>query len=150
MTDRRRRIRLLLALFLGVVPAAFGTAQEEITVRGRVVCLDSSGRPVGPCEGSDSPGYALESHDGKVYLFSGEDPRSDMLSDPRVRDRELQVVGWPRDGKVLEIVKLYSVRDGKLYDLYYHCDRCNITAHTPGLCWCCREPFDLREEPKKE
>ena len=122
----------------------------EIKVRGRTVCLDSSGKPSweeASCNLAN--GFAFRAQDETLYRFRHTDKRVEMLTDPRVRSQELEIEGWLRDEKELEIIKLYSVHDGELYDIYYRCDVCNITAHTPGPCWCCYEDFELRETPKK-
>jgi len=38
-----------------------------------------------------------------------------------------------------------SVKEGKLYDIFYYCEVCSITAYTPGLCPCCRNELEFRE-----
>ncbi len=37
--------------------------------------------------------------------------------------------------------------DGKLHDVHYYCEVCNITAYAPGLCPCCRREMELKETP---
>ena len=145
----------VLVISLSVVASALPQPEpKEITVRGRTVCLDSSGKPApepSPDEDSCDPanGFAFQAHDETLYRFSSTDQRVEMLTDPRVRAQELEIQGWLGEEKELEIIKLFTVHDGKLYDIYYRCDVCNITAHTPGLCWCCYEDFELRETPRK-
>jgi hypothetical protein len=126
-------------------------AQErttEVTLRGRAVCLDAAHRPTSSCEGEVT--FGLKTDDGELYVVSENDPRAATLTDPRVRARKLQILAWLRAEKEIAIVKLYSIRDGRLYDIQYRCDRCNITAHTPGKCWCCQEEFEFREVPVEE
>ena len=123
---------------------------EEITVRGRAVCLDSAGKLATDEDACDAAnGFAFRADDETLYRFVPSDKRVEMLTDPRVRGRELEIVAWLRGENRLEIIKLYSVHDGELHDIYYRCDVCNITAHTPGPCWCCWQDFELRETPKK-
>jgi hypothetical protein len=62
-----------------------------------------------------------------------------------VRERELQITARLREGNQLETIKVQSVKDGKLYDIYYFCDICSIRAYTPGLCPCCRNELEFRE-----
>ncbi len=123
---------------------------KEITVRGRTICLDASGKPSSDEASCDvANGFAFRAQDETLYRFSSTDKRVEMLTDPRVRSRELEIEAWLREENELEIIKLYSVHDGELYDIYYRCDVCNITAHTPGPCWCCWQDFELRETPRK-
>jgi hypothetical protein len=140
-------------VFSGIV-SSFAQAQEddnkptELTLRGRVVCLNASGTPSAAEEDCDlANGFALRTSDDTLYRFSRSDSRVEILADMRVRSQELEIAAWLRKGE-LEIVKLYSLHNGELFDVYYRCDVCNITAHTPGPCWCCRQDFELRETPR--
>jgi hypothetical protein len=138
---------LSLALFsLAGSPAA--AASEEVVFRGEAVCLDEAGDPA--AAGADCPdepagGWALRSADGTLHRLSSDDSRVVMLTDERVRSRELQITAWRDGAGVLAIVHLRSVVDGKLHDPHYYCEVCAIRAYTPGLCWCCRAPFEFRE-----
>ena len=140
----------LLEIFAASVSAE--TARRELTLQGTVVCLDAAGAPIADgCDAVEEPRFALRTADGRLVAFLPEDVRVRMFTDPRVRARELRVKGWalPGDETRLEITKVFSVRDGELFDLYYFCPVCNITSHTPGPCWCCRAEFELREEPHR-
>jgi rubrerythrin len=68
-----------------------------------------------------------------------------MFTDSRVRQRDLQVTARLRVGDHLEIIKVQSIKDGKLYDIIYFCEVCNIRAYAPGLCPCCRNELEFRE-----
>jgi hypothetical protein len=70
-----------------------------------------------------------------------------MFSDPRVRQQELQITGRLNPTGQVEVTKVRSVKEGRLYDIYYFCDVCNITAYAPGPCACCRREYELRETP---
>lgn len=147
-----RTLPFLWALAVGIALTASLSAEDEqkdnkqeITVRGKVVCLDGSGQPLSSCE--DVPQqFGLLSAEGQLYPFLPQDQRAQIFTDPQVRERELQISGLLREGG-LEIVHLHSLRDGKLYDMYYRCEVCDITAYAPGPCWCCRREFEFRETP---
>ena len=94
--------------------------------------------------------YALDGSDGKSYTFNPSDPMVGMFSDTRVRGRDLQITASPRSDSQLEILRVQSLRNGRLYDLYYFCDICNITAYSPGPCPCCRRDLELKEVPASE
>jgi hypothetical protein len=141
--------RTLLAVVLSAVAPAVvaGLAGGELELRGRVVCLDGAGA-VRTCE---PPGdFALQTSGGELRLFGPADPLAAMFADPDVRNRELLVRARPAaegTGNELNIIKVYSIRDGRTHDLDYFCEVCNVVAYAPGLCVCCRQPLVLRERP---
>lgn len=121
------------------------TDRKEVKIRGSVFCLDKVGQPLSDCTGHSGP-FGLETGDGSLYVFFSEDPKAAMFRDPRVREKEIEVSGWLREEQ-LEINKLRALRDGELVEIFFRCDVCNITAFSPGPCWCCRQEFELRERP---
>ena len=151
--------RFLVPLFLALLhltPFSSQEARDQIqgaadrslaVIRGRVVCLDSRDRGVAiGCTGS-SDHFGLVSANGKRYKFLSSDSSTAMFADPRVRQRELQITARLLPDDKLEIVTVQSIRDGKLYDIYYFCELCNITAYAPGPCVCCRQELEFRETP---
>ena len=128
-----------------------GTAEEykEITVRGRLICVDGSGRKLtgeGECDlHKQKLGFAAI--DGKVFTFWPEDTLGAMLADPRVGKHLLQLIARLHLNSQLETIRIQAVREGKLYDLYYFCHVCNITAYAPGPCPCCYQELEFIERP---
>lgn len=144
---------VLALLFVGAA-AGRGDGGTVVSVEGRAVCLDDATlAPLADEERCNEPGtarFALESAAGELIHFLPDDPQAEIFRDPAVRAKRLVVEGWPRAGGQLELLHVYSLRDGRLYHLHYRCDLCNITAKAPGPCWCCRQPFELREVPVEE
>lgn len=148
-------VPLFLALF-HVTPFSSQEATDRIhgaadrslaVIRGRVVCLDSGGSAdaIGCNESSNN--FGLVSADGKRYKFLSSDSSTAMFADSRVRQRELQITAKLLPDDRLEIVTVQSIREGKLYDIHYFCELCNITAYAPGPCVCCRQELEFRETP---
>src|SRR5229473_2212675 len=129
-------------LFFPEPSTANGGPEER---RGRAVCLDDSGEP-GVCGPAQSR-FGLVGKGGRVERFLPTDSLAGMFRDPRVRERELLVRVRLRPDGALEIIKVYSVKSGALYDLSYFCEVCNITAYEPGPCPCCRREMELQETP---
>lgn len=127
-----------------------GEGYTLAVVRGRAVCLDATGREADPLFGCNDAGnrFGFASKDGRLYKFSTTDAMTAMFSDPRVRQRELQVTARLRPVDQLEVIKVQSIKDGKLYDIFYYCDVCSIKAYAPGLCPCCRNDLEFRETPQ--
>jgi hypothetical protein len=142
---------VVLTLPLGLVTAEARFAPRDagvgdiVELRGRVVCLDEGPAAV-PCAAS-SPRFALQTPDGERHAFKSGDALSAMFADERLRERELSVRGRKTASGELETIKVYSVRNGRLHDLDYFCEVCNVVAYAPGLCPCCRRTMALRETP---
>jgi hypothetical protein len=116
-----------------------------VELRGRVVCL-GEGATGESCAGGPHR-FALETPGGGRYAFRSADPLAAMFVDDRVRERELVVRARKDPAGELETIKVYSVRNGRLFDLDYFCEVCNIVAYAPGPCVCCGRPMALRETP---
>lgn len=142
---------LVLALSLQSAPAetpsrlAVAADEAVVELRGRVVCL-AEGAAAGPCAGA-SPRFAFETPAGERHAFRAGDALAAVFADERVRERELLLRARKAASDELETIKVYSVRNGKLHDLDYFCEVCNIVAYAPGPCPCCRRPMALRETP---
>jgi hypothetical protein len=95
-----------------------------------------------------NPRFGFASKEGKLYRFAPNDVMTPVFTDSRVRQRELQVTARLRGGDQLEIIKVQSIKQGKLYDISYFCEVCTITAFVPGLCPCCRNELEFRETPQ--
>jgi hypothetical protein len=75
-------------------------------------------------------------------------PASEALFvDTNLLTRTLVLTGKAA-GRSFEVTgNLRSIKDGRVHELYYYCSICAISTSAPGLCQCCREPSELREEP---
>ena len=135
---------------LGETDAA--STEESMSLRGRVECVKAaSWEDPGqdPCN-RPGAGFALVTSGGERLRLLANDPRVEMFTDPIVRQRELELVGWRRQGDAFEILSVYSLHQGRRHHVHYRCEVCNITATAPGPCWCCGKDFELREEPVGE
>jgi hypothetical protein len=121
---------------------------KQIVVTGHVECLDANGQPT-PADKdcADLKGLVLHGQDGRTHAFVSTDALGPMLADSRVRRRLLQITALQHPDGQLEALTVQSIKDGKLYDVYYFCQLCNITTYTPGLCPCCRQELEFREAP---
>lgn len=119
-------------------------------VRGRAVCYDASGREVTSLFGCPETGgrFGFASSDGNLYKFLPGDTMTPVFTDSRVRQSELQLTARLHGLDQLEIIKVQSIKAGKLYDIFYYCDICSITAYVPGPCPCCRNELEFREKPQ--
>lgn len=153
---RRYRLPLLL-LLIGLLPvssfprASSDKSVKETALRGRAVCVDEAGRVLSESDcGTTHTLFAFETADGRFYTFSRTDSMAAVFIDPRVRARELLVTARVHQDDRLEIIKVQSIKAGKLYDIYYHCDVCNITRNSLQLCPCCRDEMAFVETAARD
>ncbi|HEV8130209.1 MAG TPA: hypothetical protein VGQ81_03085 [Acidobacteriota bacterium] len=120
----------------------------DIMIRGRVVCLDPAAQAsASQKDCSQTPhSFGFLGSGGKLYRFLPTDSATDIFEDGRVRAQDLEITARPHPNRQLELIKVLAVKQGKLYDIFYFCDICNITAYAPGPCPCCRREMELREE----
>lgn len=120
-------------------------------VRGRASCVDASGKTISDLfDCGSSPRFSFVDKDGHTFSFIPTDIQAPIFGDSRVRQRDLQVTARLRAKDQLEIIKVQAVRDGKLYDIYYYCELCNIRAYVPGECPCCHNQLEFREVPEEQ
>lgn len=131
-----------------------GKAPRNIVVRGRVVCLSEElGRLHQAAADCDRRGhlYALKTSAGELHQFLPTDAAAAIYTDERYRERELQVTARVfAEAPLIEVIKLQSWRDGRLHNLFYFCEVCNIRTHKPGPCDCCQDPVEFREVAVEE
>lgn len=120
-----------------------------VVIRGRAVCLDEAGGQLDALAGCDNQAnrFGLVGKDARFYRFDPADPSTAVFTDERVRSRDLQITARLNSKNQLELIKVQSVQEGKLYDIYYFCEICNIRAYAPGPCPCCRNELEFRETP---
>ncbi|MFN0122882.1 MAG: hypothetical protein ACKV2V_20475, partial [Blastocatellia bacterium] len=134
----------------GARKSAAGTS-AIITPRGRIVCFtEAFARLHGlkpECEAT-RPLYGLQTGDQRLYSILPTDQAAAIYDDERFRQRDLRITArlFP-GGAWIEVIKIQSLREGKLHDLYYFCEVCNIRTHKPGPCDCCQDPVVFHEEP---
>lgn len=130
-------------------PAGTQDDAKEVALRGKIVCLteelDKRFNVVPNCDKQHHV-YSLKTADGKIYPLLPTDSAAAVWMDERFRKRDLQITArsFP-DTNHIEVIKIQSWVSAKLYDLYYYCDICAITAFKPGACECCQEPVEFRE-----
>ena len=141
------RAALLLAWTVSTPapPAAGPIVRDGTEWRGQVVCVDQTGgRRECAAEGNR---YALRTADGQLHWFAPQDPLAAVFDDPRVREQELVLKVRPKTDGTADLIKVYSAKHGKLHDVRYFCEICNVTSFVPGLCPCCRAEMELKETP---
>ena len=123
---------------------------QEIEVRGKVVCLAEE---MNRLYEMNLPArhehlYGFKTQDGKYYTLLRSKYSEALFSDKRLREKNLLLKGrvFP-NSQIFEPMRLRSVRNGIVHDLYYYCPICAIDAVAPDVCDCCQGPTELIEKP---
>jgi hypothetical protein len=120
------------------------SSQQNMTLHGHVICLlEEKG-----AASDHAHEYGFKTSDGVVRPLHRSLTAEALFTDERVRKQELELLGrvHPEDDS-FEAIQIYSVKDGVRHEVYYWCDTCHIRSTAPGPCWCCYEPFELKEVP---
>ena len=125
---------------------------EEVRIRGHLVCLAEAMHDL---YRADLPAdhehlYGFETTDGAFYTLLRTNLSEALFVDERLHQKTFIITGrtFPKT-HLLEAIRLQSVHDEVLHDLYYYCDTCAIRAAAPGDCVCCQAPVELVEKPIK-
>jgi hypothetical protein len=155
MQDSRRKF--IEALLAAPTLPFLAQAQEQsvefkpVVLRGRIVNLADALQSQVKLEAERGTIYCLKTAEGKLHPILPTDLAAAIYDDERFRQRELQVTAraFP-ELSFLEVIKLQSVKWGRVFDLTYYCRVCEIRTHKGGACACCQDPLEFSEEPAKE
>ncbi|MBI3665393.1 MAG: hypothetical protein HY236_04085 [Acidobacteria bacterium] len=113
-------MRVLRLLGMVVVVAGALQAGDDV-LRGRL--KQEPGRPP-----------VIQAADQKTYTVSGDEFTKAQMADPRLNGREMEMGGRFAGPGQFEAASLFTIRDGKRYEVTYWCEICHIRAHKPGRC----------------
>lgn len=127
---------------------------KQIELRGKVVPYqDALKRLYGIKLAGDQAAklLALETEDGRLEPIVPTDGGRFFYQDPAMLDRPVQIVARVYDKTPgLQVIKVYSIRDGKLNEIYYWCSICAIKMYQLRKCECCQGDVEVREHPVGE
>src|SRR5205807_1398391 len=104
---------LLLALAASVAPTLGADSAAKTVFEGQLLSVPGRG-PVLKVHNKDYPLAAKT-----TYLFH-------TLEDKRLENREVRLEGTMKRDGTLEVARLYTIHQGKLFRVRYYCDVCNI------------------------
>jgi hypothetical protein len=128
------------------------TAPETVTVRGKVLMLSDAlkarGLGLAPDVDPIAKQVVILGKDGTITpLLSDETSRS-LFVDPRLRNRNAQIVGRRFAGlPYVQVVTIEVEDEGRLRTPEYFCEVCTISVRYPQICPCCQGPMELQMKP---
>jgi hypothetical protein len=124
------------------------------TLRGKVVWLSEAlSRKHGVRLDGDAAEslVALETGDGELVPLMKEDRGRGFWKDARLRGIELELVVRRYKGvPLVQVIRVYRLKEGKKYEVDYWCDVCAIQMFELKDCECCQGPIRLRERVVEE
>ena len=89
---------------------------------------------------------SLETANGQLHPIVKDARGRGFLLDERLRDREMELFVRRYDGSpFVQVIRIYTFKDGKKYELDYWCDICAIAMYELKVCECCQGPIRIRE-----
>jgi hypothetical protein len=132
-------------------PAKKDAAPKHTTesLRGRIVWLAEALKDRYGIESDTDAArsqIALAATDGRLVPLVKDNRGRGFWIDPRLRDFDLELLVRRYEGSpVVQVVRVYSIRQGQVYELDYWCDTCSIPMYELKDCECCQGPTRFRE-----
>jgi hypothetical protein len=127
---------------------AAAPAAHAVELRGRVICLPEAMHAL---YGTELPAghahvYGFHASDGAFYTLLRTRWSEALFLDARLRAKDLLLKGRVfAHSHLLDVESFKSIRDGRVWDLYYYCEVCAIKSVSPEPCACCQGPMELVE-----
>lgn len=144
-------LTLAAASAAAAVPVSGEAGEDVVRLRGTLVPAEKAApAPDHDRSEHDSDAFAFESPDGERFRVTVEGDHWHILNDPQLAERLWELEGrWLADG-LFAARKIFTVKDGDLYEVTYYCEICNIVSYRPGRCMCCQQDVELREIPAEQ
>jgi hypothetical protein len=141
-------VGLLTALLLPHSPLVGAEPAAPEVIAGKVLPLAKALEKLGVKPDADSPGVALLARDNTLHSLVKDETSRLLFLDPRLQDRPVQLTARRVPGtQFLRVTAVHTVKDGKLHDVYYWCENCQLRSNEPGPCKCCGGETALRKYP---
>lgn len=129
--------------------AAGKRAYVNETFRGKVVWMAEALRRRFEIRVDDDVSQslvALETESGELLPIVKDARGRGFHLDERLHDVEMEIFARRFDGSpMLQVLKVYTIKDEKRYELDYWCDTCAIAMFELKACECCQGPTRIRE-----
>lgn len=131
-------------------PAAPANAEKPQAIDGKVVPLAEALKKLGAKPDADTAGVALVTADGTVFTLVKDAKSRLLFMDKQLHNRDVRLTAKVLPGtRVLHVETVQTVKDGKVFNVDYWCENCQLEASEPGPCKCCGAETVLRELPVK-
>lgn len=124
------------------------------SLRGRVVWMADALKERFDVTTDDDAAHALvalDDADGQLHPIVKDQRGRCFHTDERLRDIDVELLVRRYHGSpMLQVVRVYTIKSDKKYELDYWCDICSIPMYELKPCECCQGPTRLRERLVQE
>jgi hypothetical protein len=141
----------LFAALLFAFPLLAADAPTKVAkYDGKVMPIVEASKKLNTKIDGDASTLVLVTKDGSYFTLQRDEASDLLYLDKQLHHRDLRLAASPVAGtKKLKVELVQSIKDGKLFDIDYWCDNCQLAASKPGKCFCCGADTALRELPAK-
>ncbi len=133
----------------GETAPASPPAYRTESLRGKVVWLSEAvQRRYGVRIDPDAAHWqvVLETADGQLHPLLKEDRGRGFWKDARIRGIEMELFVRRYAGSpFVQVIRVYTIKQGRKYEMDYWCDICAIPMFELKECECCQGPIRIRE-----
>lgn len=133
-----------------VSPDKFGQGHFRTeSIRGRVVWLAEALKTqfgISTVPEAAERALAIQTVDGALLPIVEDIRGHSFRTDVRLREMSVELfVRRYQQHPMLQILRIYELKDGKRYEVDYWCDICAIVMFETGPCACCQDDNRLRK-----
>lgn len=141
---------IVLGFSASAAPPAPAPVEKAQPIDGKIVPLVDALKKLGAKPDADTAGVALVAPNGAVYTLVKDAKTRLLFLDKQLLNREVRLTAKVLPGTfVLHVEKVQTIKNGKVFDVDYWCEECQLAATEPGACKCCGADTALRELPAK-
>lgn len=127
---------------------------ETFSARGRIVWMDealNSRFGVETDPDARQTLVALETAAGQLHPIIKDFRGRGFHKDPQLHELDLELLVRRYEGSpMIQVVRVYSWKEGAKYELDYWCDICAIPMYELKECECCQGPIRIRQRAVRE
>jgi hypothetical protein len=123
-------------------------AADTRTFQGQVLPLGKALEALGVKADTEPVRIAFVANDKSIYWLVRDKQTNMLFLDPRLQNRPLQLeVRVVPGSRQLQVKAVNTIKDGKLHDVIYWCEGCQLAWTEPGACKCCGAETEIIETP---
>jgi hypothetical protein len=158
MPNYCKRLALFMTTGVALIPLCGGWAGDKKNAdknqfyQGNVVPLADFLAKAKIKIDADAAPYqlSLQTEDGKLHPLIKDEGSRMFFTDVKLLKRPMRLtVRAIPNSPFLQVINVHSIVKGKLHDVYYWCEVCQIKRFEAGICDCCGDAMVFREEPAK-
>ncbi len=122
---------------------------RTVSFRGKIVWLNEALKErygISTVPEAAQRSLAILTDDGSLLPILDDSRGRSFRTDQRLREMQVELFVRQYSGQpMLQIIRVYELRESQKYEVDYWCDVCAIIMFETGLCACCQDDNRLRK-----